>query len=60
MNRDGYSRMNQTETAATKSCPLPGMHMTGFAAVASVHMTILSLPVKHEALTELSLLLSVA
>jgi hypothetical protein len=36
------------------------MHMTGFAAVASVHMTMLSLPVKHEALIELSLLLSVA
>jgi hypothetical protein len=45
---------------ATVRKPLPGMHMTGFAAVVSVHMTILSLPVKHAALTEVSLLLSMA
>ena len=35
--------------------PLPGMHMTGFAAVVSVHMTMLSLPVMQVALTDDSL-----
>lgn len=28
------------------------MHLTGFAAVVSVHITILSAPVKHASLTE--------
>jgi hypothetical protein len=36
------------------------MHITGCAAVVSVHITILSLPVKHDALTETVPLLRVA
>jgi hypothetical protein len=40
--------------------PLAGVHLSGFAAVVSVHSTILSAPVKHTSLTEAVPSLSVA
>jgi hypothetical protein len=40
--------------------PLAGVHLSGFAAVVSVHSTILSAPVKHMSLTEAVPSLSVA
>lgn len=40
--------------------PLAGVHLSGFAAVVSVHITILSAPVKHVSLTEAVPSLSVA
>ena len=40
--------------------PLAGVHLIGFAAVVSVHITILSAPVKHASLTEAVPSLSVA
>jgi hypothetical protein len=40
--------------------PLAGVHLTGLAAVVSVHITIFSAPVKHASLTEAVPSLSVA